>query len=165
MPQSFDIDSSLQELQRVGLEFVIPEGFETLRYYGFGPTENYRDRKNSAKLGVFDGNVEGEHFPFIPPSENGGHEETRWVVLSNQAGNKLRVSSFVPFHFDVHHNTVDDYLNAKHEHELIRRPESYLHIDVAHCGIGGDMAWSTVLPASEKVQATNYQMEIVISVN
>ena len=162
---SFDIDSSLQELQRVGLEFVIPEGFETLRYYGFGPTENYRDRKNCAKLGVFDGNVEGEHFPFIPPSENGGHEETRWVVLSNQAGNKLRVSSFVPFHFDVHHNTVDDYLNAKHEHELIRRPESYLHIDVAHCGIGGDMAWSTVLPASEKVQATNYQMEIVISVN
>ena len=126
--------------------------------------ENYSDRKHSAKVGVFKNTVENEHFAFIPPSENGGHEETRWITLTNDNGSVIKISSQIPFHFDVHHNTIEDYKNAKHEHELIRRNESYLHIDAAHCGIGSDMAWSTLLQESEKVKAQNYSMEFTISV-
>jgi len=159
---TFNIASSLQHLPRVGVEMVLPEGFETLEYYGRGPVENYRDRKHSAKLGVFKNNIENEHFAFIPPSENGGHEETRWLTLTNGEGRAIKIASPVPFHFDVHHNTIEDYKNAKHDHELIRRKECYLHIDVAHSGIGSDMGWSTFLPDSERVKAQNYIMEFTI---
>jgi beta-galactosidase len=140
---------------RVGAEFIIPEGFEHLEYFGLGPVENYRDRKHAAILGVFGGKVEDEHFPFIPPSENGGHEETRWVILSDWAGHTIRFSSPIPFHFDVHHNTVEDYRSAGHDIELIRRKESYLHIDAAHAGIGGDMGWSTVLREEDEIEEKN----------
>ena len=57
----------------------------------------------------------------------------------------LRVRGLSRFHFDAHHNTVADYQRARHEHELARRPETYLHIDAAHEGIGSNMAWSTAI--------------------
>ena len=160
---TFKIDSSLKDLPRAGMEIIIPEGFESLEYFGLGPMENYRDRKCSAKLGVFKNSIENEHFAFIPPSENGGHEETRWLTLADNTGGILKISSPVVFHFDIHHNTIDDYINAKHEHELIRRKESYLHIDAAHSGIGSDMGWSTFLSDSEMVIAKNYSMDFTIS--
>lgn len=158
----FKMDSSLKDMPRVGVEIVIPEGFEALEYFGLGPVENYKDRKHSAKLGVFKSSIENEHFAFIPPSENGGHEQTRWITLTNGEGVVIRISSQIPFHFDVHHNTIEDYKNAKHDHELIRRKEGYLHIDAAHSGIGSDMGWSTFLPDSERVKAQNYSMEFTI---
>lgn len=161
---TFNIDPSLKDLPRVGLELIIPKGFETLEYFGLGPVENYRDRKHSAKLGVYQSSVEEEHFPFIPPSENGGHEESRWITLINGDGKIIKITAPMPFHFDVHHNNIEDYKNAKHEHQLIRRVESYLHIDAAHSGIGSDMGWSTMLVDSEKVKAQNYTLEFNLSV-
>lgn len=158
------IDSSLKDMPRIGMELILPEGFEALEYFGLGPNENYMDRKHSAKLGVFSGSVENEHFAFIPPSENGGHEETRWVTLINKEGMKVKISSAIPFHFDAHHNTIEDYKNAKHEHELIRRKESYLHIDTAHSGIGSDMGWSSFISQNDIVKAYNYSMEFSIFV-
>ena len=160
---NFNINPSLKDLPRVGLELIIPEGFETLEYFGLGPMENYSDRNHSAKLGVFNNNVEDEHFAFIPPSENGGHEETRWITLMNSDGRIIKISSPIHFHFDVHHNSIQDYKNAKHDFELIRRKESYLHIDASHSGIGSDMGWSTMLKDSEKVFAQNYTLEFTIS--
>lgn len=160
---TFNIDPSLKDLPRVGIELVIPEGFENIEYFGLGPVENYRDRKNSAKLGVFQSSIEEEHFPFIPPSENGGHEETRWITLMNAEGRTIKITAPVPFHYDIHHNNIEDYKEAKHEHELIRRKESYLHIDAAHSGIGSDMGWSTMLQSNEKVIAQNYTLEFTIS--
>lgn len=162
---TFAIDPSLKDLPRVGVELVIPEGFESLAYLGLGPVENYRDRKHSAKLGVFQNDVENEHFSFIPPSENGGHEETRWITLTNGEGKIIKITAPIPFHFDVHHSTIEDYKNAKHEHELIRRKESYLHIDAAHSGIGSDMGWSTMFQENEKVKAQNYTLEFTISID
>ncbi len=159
----YDMPSDLGDLPRIGLELMVPEDFEALSYYGRGPGENYRDRTEGALLGVFRSTVEAEHFAFIPPSECGGHEETRWVSLRRPDGAVITVSAPVPFHFDAHHNTPDDYIRARHEHELVRRPETVLHIDAAHAGIGSDMGWSTFLPGAERVVAGNRIQHLTIS--
>lgn len=159
----FLIDPALKDLPRVGMELVVPEGFEALTYFGYGPIENYRDRMEAAHLGVFESTVEGEHFPFIPPSENGGHEQTRWLTLADDSGRQIKVTAPVPFHFDVHHNTIADYKHAAHEHELKRRKESLLHIDAAHAGIGSDMGWSTMLAETEQVKAQNYALTFTLT--
>jgi beta-galactosidase len=159
----FRIDPTLKDLPRVGAELVIAQGFEDITYFGYGPVENYSDRKHAAKLGVFNSTVESEHFPFIPPSENGGHEEARWIIFKDKAGRSIKIASDIPFHFDVHHNIVPDYKQAKHEHQLIRRPESYLHIDAAHSGIGSDMGWSSFLDVGDRVKAQNYRLSYVIT--
>ena len=157
-----DIDGFYEYLSRVGVELTISEEFSDLTYYGYGENECYPDRMLSAYLGVYSSTVEKQHFPFNPPSECGGHEETRWLSLSDKNGNGIKLSSSKPFHFDIHNNTVSDYQNAKHEHELIRRKESYLHIDAAHMGIGSEMAWSTEINDCHVLKAGNYHLKFNI---
>ncbi len=158
----FDLPAALQDVPRVGVEIVLPEGFEALRYFGRGPVENYRDRKCAAYLGVFDSTVEKEHFPFNPPSENGGHEDTRWLSLACSCGAALHFASPTPFHFDVRHNSISDYLHARHEHQLPHRTETWLHIDAAHAGIGSDMGWSTMLVEEDRVRPGHYTLQFTL---
>ena len=152
----FQVDPAFLDLPRIGVELVLADGFTNIEYFGMGPGENYQDRRESAKLGVFENAIANEHFPFIPPSECGGHEDTRWLTVQRSSGHNLSVTASVPFHFDIHHNSIADYKQATHEHKLIRRKESYLHLDAAHAGIGSDMGWSSMLVEENKVKAGTY---------
>ena len=143
---SAHIDPSLDAVPRAGIEFRLPGGFEQLEFYGMGPSQNYRDMQLSATLGRWQSTVEAQHFPFNPPSECGGHEGTRWLTLTDAEGLGLRVDGSAPFHFDVHHNSIQEYRAARHDHELARNnTQSWLHLDAAHEGIGSNMAWSTAI--------------------
>ncbi|MCL2479239.1 MAG: hypothetical protein FWF22_07040 [Treponema sp.] len=149
------LDQGLAAIPRIGLELILAEGFKDLKYYGYGPVENYPDRRLAALLAVHESSIEDQHFPFIPPCENGGHEGTRWAGFS--AGDReIRIESKTPFHFDVHYNSADDYIKAAHDHELIRRKTAFVHIDAAHGPIGSEMAWSTVMPANYALGGGTY---------
>ncbi|MDR2607021.1 MAG: hypothetical protein LBC57_01400 [Treponema sp.] len=152
------LDEGFNALPRVGLELILPPGFEDIEYYGRGPVENYSDRKLAAVLGHYSSTVGNEHFPFVPPSECGGHEETRWLCLKGKKGEVLRISGDRPFHFDVHHSSVEDYIAAGHDHEIPRREESFLHIDAAHGPIGSNMAWSSVMPGAYALSGGVYDL-------
>lgn len=157
-----DMDENYDVVPRVGLELVVPEGFEMLEWYGRGGMESYCDRKAAAPIGKHHSTVEETHFPFVPVSHNGTHADTRSLTLKNDAGNKLTVTGS-PFYFTAHHNTVADYWNASHEHELLRRPEIYLHVDGFHSGIGGDMAWSTEINDSDILHAGSFRYNFVVT--
>ncbi|MCL2422116.1 MAG: DUF4981 domain-containing protein, partial [Defluviitaleaceae bacterium] len=160
----FNLSPSLMYIPRVGLELITPAGFENLTYYGYGENENYSDRLLSARLGVYESTVAAQHFPFIPPSECGGHEATRWLTLSNDGGNKLTITGSSPFHFNAHHNTVEDYQTATHDHKLPNRPETFVYIDAAHMAIGSNMAWSTRLTPEQVLDAGVYHLRFTIKV-
>jgi len=156
------IDPSYKVIPRAGLELIIPRDFEKFEYFGLGPVENYNDRKQSAYLAVHETTVEDQHFTFAPPSECGGHEETRRISLKSKSGAVLCIGSETPFHFDIHHSTVNDYISATHDHKLEKRFESYLHIDAFHGPIGSDMAWSTVMPVKYQKNPGNYNLSFEI---
>jgi beta-galactosidase len=158
----YHINQNLLYVPRVGLAFTVPRAFEKLTYFGAGENESYSDRLLSAPVGVYETTVSALHFPFCPPSECGGHDLTRWLFLSNEEGRGLKISAPRPFHFDAHHNSIEDYLTATHDHKLPKRAETYLHIDAAHAGIGGDMAWSTYMNPEHSVQAGVYGMRFVV---
>lgn len=160
----FHLDESYEAVPRVGLEMMLPNGFEKLTYFGRGQNENYADRILSAPLGVYESTVSDQHFTFVPPSENGGHEEMRWMTLADEEGHELYIRTRQPLHFDVHHNTVEDYKKAAHDHELIRREESILHLDAAHGPIGSEMSWSTIMPEKYAVTGGDYHMEVEVIV-
>ena len=160
----FCISPILKYVPRAGIEWVLPAGFEKLTYYGYGENENYSDRLLSAKLGVFESTVTARHFPFIPPSECGGHEQTRWVTAQNGDGRILTFTGAKPFHFDARHNSVEDYQNAKHDHELKPKSETYLHIDAVHSGIGSNMGWSSDYSPEHLVSAGVYHLRFNIDI-
>ena len=152
-----EIDRNFKHVPRVGITLVLPAGFETLEWYGRGPGENYCDRKDHTLLGEYKSTVADQHFAFIPPSECGGHDDVRWVKLSNANGQALLVKSPALFHFDARHSSVADYRAAAHDHELIRHDEVFLNLDHRQVGIGGNMAWSTVIDDKHLVPADCYR--------
>ncbi len=155
---AYFIDPAADHLPRVGLSFTLPKEFTALTYYGRGPIECYPDRKENCPVGIYESTVADQHFPFNPPSENGGHEDARWVTLSNARGRRLRLSAHTPFHFDVRDYTVDALRNARHDHDLPRGGEVVLTIDAAHAGIGGHMGWSTMRNQETALNAREYHL-------
>ncbi len=152
-----DIDRGFRHVPRVGIGLVLPAGFEALEWFGRGPGENYCDRLGHTPVAQYRATVTEQHFPFIPPSECGGHEETRWVKLTNGQGRSLIVDSAAPFHFDARHASIADYRSAAHDHQIARRAETFLNLDCRHAGIGGNMSWSTVIDEKHMVPAGAYR--------
>lgn len=163
MDVHFDIGRAYRALLRAGIEAVVVPGFEQVSYLGYGPNENYCDRMLSATYGAHETTVEGMHFAFNPPSENGGHEGARRIVLSNASGNSLIFEMEQDAHFDAQHSRIEDYFAARHEHELAKRPETYLHIDAVHAPIGSDMAWSTGIDLTQMPSGGGYHLSLTIS--
>lgn len=75
--------------------------------------------------------------------------------MSNANGNTLKISGGLcgQFSFNAHHNTIEEYWNARHEHNLVRKDEIYLDIDGYHAGIGGDIAWSSEINPKHLIPA------------
>lgn len=153
---------NLNHAPRVGFGLTLPAGFENLTWFGRGPWESYVDRKTHGMVQTWKSTVSEQHIPLVPPSECGGHEDTRWVELGTSDGRYIRVTGETLFHFDVRHFTVEALRSAAHDHKLERRAETYLGIDLKHAGLGGDMGWSTVLVPEAQVPAGTYRARYVM---
>jgi beta-galactosidase len=70
------------------------------------------------------------------PQEHGGHTDTRWFALHDGTGHGLQVIGSAPFHFSASHFTAADLTSATHDVELRPRPEIFVHVDLAHRGLG-----------------------------
>jgi beta-galactosidase len=158
-----NLNEELAYVPRAGMEFILPQGFDALSYYGLGENENYSDRQMSAYMGVYESTVTHQHFPYCPPSACGSHGQARWVSFKNAEGRRLTFIGQTPFTFDALHNTVEDYQKALHNHELPAREEIYLHIDAAHSGIGSNMSWSSHLEPSLLAKAAPHYLSFTVS--
>ena len=89
---SFDYGGKedVSELPRFGMNMILPNEFDQVKWYGRGPQENYRDRKQSAFVGLYEASVSDLYFPYSRPQENGYRTENRWVELTNDSGNGLK---------------------------------------------------------------------------
>lgn len=158
-----NVPEMYQLLSRAGLRFILPDCLDEITYFGYGPGECYSDRMASVTLGVYDSTVDKEHFAFIPPSENGGHEDTRWLKLSD-GSQGLCIKGDTPFHFDIRRNSTEEYWIAKHDHELPKGDNLILHIDAMHAPIGSHMSWSTGINREKQPGGGGYYLGFSLKV-
>jgi beta-galactosidase len=130
------VPAAYNDLPRIGVLFDLVPGFEQLTWYGRGPHESYPDRRRGAALARHDSTVTEQYVPYVVPQEHGGHTDTRWFELRDAAGLAVRVTSSTPFHFSASHFSAEDLTAATHDVELIARPETIVHVDAAHRGLG-----------------------------
>jgi len=128
----------LPPLPRFGLELHLPEGFEHFAWYGLGPHECYVDRKESGRVGLWHGTVTDQHVPYIMPQENGNKADCRWASVTTLRGTGLLVIGMPLINVNAQHHTPEDLTKALHEPELTARPETILHLDHAHNGLGSN---------------------------
>jgi len=136
----------LPPLPRVGLELVLPAGFDRFAWYGRGPHESYADRKESAPVGVYSGSVQDQYVPYIRPQENGNKTDVRWAAVTDRAGAGLLAAGAAPLNVSAHHYTVEDFTASRHAHELTRLAETVLHLDGLQAGLGSNSCGPAPLP-------------------
>ena len=132
---------ALKSLPRVGIQFELPRSFDMMRWYGRGPHQSYSDKKESALVGIYHNKVWDNYFPYISPQENGNKTDVRWLELYSDNGLKLKVSSTDLFSASAHHYKEDNLLSAKHSIDIKDDNKTYLNLDYAQMGVGGDDSW------------------------
>jgi len=126
---------SLPPLPRVGMQLVVEDISEEVKWFGRGPQENYPDRILSAHIGRYTSSVEAMHTGYIFPSENG----LRCDVKEASIGDLLIAGDF---HFSVSRHSQANLAAAKHTNELVAEQKLYVCLDGFHMGVGGDDSWS-----------------------
>ena len=131
-----ELPDVLADLARVGTVLAIAPGLEALRWFGSGPHETYPDRNRGGLVGLWESTVTEQYVPYIRPQENGGHADVRWFELLDDAGHGLRFDLDVPSQVSAIHFRAVDLATATHDVELEPRPETIVHLDAAHRGLG-----------------------------
>lgn len=79
----------MPELLRYGMQLVMPQEYNTVAYYGKGPGENYCDRNNGDRLGVYTGSVANQYWGYVRPQESGNKTEVRYWRVQDENGKGL----------------------------------------------------------------------------
>lgn len=132
--------SGAQTIPRIGRVFKLNRALNQVTWYGRGPWENYCDRKDSALIGKYTDTTEHMHAHFPVPCECGGHEDVRYVQISD-GQHQLKVTGGEDFHFSALPYSMEQYENASYEDELGESTATWLTIDACHTGLGGDTGW------------------------
>ncbi|WP_199614039.1 glycoside hydrolase family 2 TIM barrel-domain containing protein [Paenibacillus alkalitolerans] len=126
----------LPNLPRLGLQLAMPPGFESFTWFGRGPHECYIDRKESGKLGIYRGTVDGQFVPYIKPQDNGNKTDVRWAAVTNMQGIGLLFSGTPLLDVSVSHYSAHDLARAKHLYDLVRLPETIVNLDYRQGPLG-----------------------------
>ena len=86
------VSENAPHLPRFGLQLVMPEGCELMKYYGYGPMESYIDKRRASRKGVFACEVKDNHENYVFPQENSSHYGTDWATVSSRTGHGLLLS-------------------------------------------------------------------------
>ena len=119
-------------LPRFGIELILKEENEKLRYFGLGFTETYPDRYKSARFGEYDLTVTDNFVHYVRPQENSSHYKTRRVDVGETGGVGIRVTpcdETKDFSFNASHYSAEQLTETTHDFELRKEPRTILNID------------------------------------
>jgi beta-galactosidase len=145
----FRVPKGLDDLPRLGVEWVLEPEYERLTWYGRGPHESYCDRLRGAPIGLYASRVRDQYVPYIVPQAHGNHCDVRWLELTDSHGYGIRVEQAPgndPLQFSASHLTDVDLTAASHTHELTPRREIFLCIDLFQRGLGTAACGPDALP-------------------
>ncbi|MED3563148.1 glycoside hydrolase family 2 TIM barrel-domain containing protein [Bacillus xiapuensis] len=133
---------NLPQIPTFALSFKVPADYDQLEWYAMGPEENYADRKNGARLGIFKNTVTGNLSGYVMPQESGNRTGVRRVSLTNQDEQGIRISSVgEPLECNFSPYTAFELENAKHHYELPNIHYTVVTIAGKQMGVGGDDSW------------------------
>lgn len=125
-----------------GMNFKLKEQYHNFKFYGCGPDENYWDRMDGAKLGIYSGTARENLSGYMVPGECGNRMGCRWLEVTNDDGIGLRFEAEgTPFESSVLPYSCYELENAMHVYELPKPHYTWVRILGCQMGIGGDDSW------------------------
>jgi len=155
------------EVPRFGMTMVLPEGMDSLEYFGRGPHENYIDRNHSAGVGHYRSTVDEQYVPYISTGENGNRTRVRWLMLTSSDGAGIMIKGSPTIDFSALHYSRDELDREKrdgtHTTDLEKSEKVFLNVDWKQMGVGGDNSWGARTHAEYTLRAVPMEYSYVIS--
>lgn len=124
------------DVRRAGLEMQFPAGMSNVEYYARGPLSSYCDRYDGMNLGIYNATVPELYEPFAKPQSNGNHLGLRWLTLTDDEGNGVKVETDGDVAFSLLPWNDATLKSAGHNWNLSPSSNVYAHFDAAQRGLG-----------------------------
>ena len=139
-------DAKVSDLFRFGMLMQLPYDMDKSQYYGRGPIENYSDREDCMRIGIYSDDADNQYFPYIRPQESGTKGDMRWWNQTDASGFGFKVKSCKPFyasaiHFDTEELDDGDDKDQRHSFNLKKSKFTNLFLDAEHSGVAGENSW------------------------
>ena len=136
----YDSVKELGDMPEFGMIMKLSPELDRVRFFGLGPQENYIDRREGARLGIWDYRAAGNFTPYLMPQECGNRTGVRWAEITDAKGRGLKLwlnggeFSALPW-------TPHEIENAAHGYELPPVSYTVLKMSAQQMGIAGDDSW------------------------
>lgn len=148
-------------LPQLGYLVTMPKTYFRFTYYGRGKQDNYPDRKTGAFLGIYESDVLKEAGNFPKPQDVGHHQDSRWASLTNMRGAGAIFVGTQPMDVAALPYTAQEMTLAGHPFELPNPSATYLQLNIATTGVGGNSCGPTPLQR-DRVMATQHRFGFII---
>ena len=136
----YDPVAELGDMPEFGMMTKLDADYDRVRFFGLGPEENYIDRREGARLGIWQYRASENVTPYLLPQECGNRTGIRWAEITDAKGRGLKLwlnggeFSALPY-------TPHELENAAHGYELPPASYTVLKMSARQMGIGGDDSW------------------------
>ena len=132
----------LADMPVFAMDFKMKKDYDKFTFYGMGPEENYIDRCNGARLGVFTSTVADNFTRYLNPQECGNRTGVRYVKVYDENGTGLCfTASEEPFEMSMLPYSAYELDHAMHREELPEPSYTWVRIAAKQMGVGGDDSW------------------------
>ena len=157
------------ELMSYGMQLVMPKAYNMLTYYGKGPGENYIDRNNGDRLGVYDAKVADQYWGYVRPQESGNKTEVRYWQVKDENGKGLEFYSFAPMECSTLNYLASDLddgwdknAHQSHSGDLTPRDFSVVKLAARQRGLACVNSWGAIPLEQYRMPYQDYSFTYVI---
>ncbi|MEJ2385392.1 MAG: glycoside hydrolase family 2 TIM barrel-domain containing protein, partial [Xanthomonadales bacterium] len=139
---AYQAHALLPLLPRVGMLWTLPRALDRLRWYGAGPNPTYSDR-DFERLGIYETTLMDDWVDYSRPQENGNKTGVRWLEVTDADGAGLRIQAIgkAPLSCNALPWPAERLRATDYSWQLPAPKATYLNIDFAQMGVGGDNSW------------------------
>lgn len=144
----------LADMPVFAIDFKMKKQYDKFTFYGMGPDENYIDRNNGAKLGVYTSNAQDNFTKYLNPQECGNRTGVRYVNVYDENGTGLGFTATkIPFEMSVLPYNAYELAGAMHRDELPDPTYTWVRIAAKQMGVGGDDSWGAPVHQEFKINS------------
>ncbi len=154
-------------IPKVGFRLEMPAAMEQLSWFGRGPWDSYRDRKEACLPGIWRSTVTDQREDYIKPQEHGTKQDVRWMSLTDADGRGLLfvapdMMAASAVHFRPEDNYTDRNNRSKHIYQFKTCATAVVSLDAATRGLGNASCGPDVMEKYElKAANTAFRFFIV----
>ncbi len=150
----YDPVCKLPAMPEFGWMFSVNADYDRVTYYGNGPQENYCDRREGVKLGLYSAKSSEMVERYLVPQETGNRTGVRWAKITDRNGHGIMVraagfpdsgdaEASIPgtMEFSAIPYSPDLLENARHAYELPPVHRTYIRCSLKQMGVAGDDSW------------------------